>query len=494
AYMAGVVGRLTGKPGVCLATLGPGATNLTTGIADANLDHAPLVAFTGQAARKRIHKESKQIIDVISHFRPITKWNAQIERGELIPEMVRKAFKLAQVEKPGACHLELPSDVAEEEVESQRPLPIQRITYPCSDGGALKEAARLINECKYPIILAGNGVIRGRASEALREFVRHTQIPVAHTFMAMGCIPGDDELCLLSVGLQQHDVVNCGFDRADLVIGIGYDFPEYGPEEWNPKGDKKIINIDFVSSEVDFHYCPTVELLGDIGESLTLLKGLAKKKSLAPVKNLKSYILSEIEEYTTDESFPIKPQRVIQEVRKALGREDILVSDTGAHMIWVARNYMAQEPLTTLITFGFASMGFGIPAAIVSKLIHPEKKVVAIVGDGSFLMTSMELETASRLGTNFVTIIFRDDGYGLIKWKQLHKFGVEYGSTFKNPDFVQYARAFGMEGYRVERPSELLPILQKALKEDIPCIIDVPIDFEENLRLSKKLGELICPV
>ncbi len=494
AYMAGVVGRLTGKPGVCLATLGPGATNLTTGIADANLDRAPLVALTGQADRRRTHKESKQIVDVVSHFRPITKWNSQIERGELIPEMVRKAFKLAQVEKPGACHLELPSDVAEEEVEAQRPLPVQEITYPRPDEVALKEAARLINESQNPVILAGNGVIRGRASKHLREFVEYTQIPVAHTFMAMGCVPAEEELCLLSVGLQQHDYANCGFDRADLVIGVGYDFAEYGPEEWNPGGDKKIINLDFVSSEVDLHYCPTVELIGNIGESLRLLKDMVKKKHLAPIKNLRNYILRESEEYSTDEGYPVKPQRVIQDVRKALGREDILVSDVGAHMIWVARSYMAQEPLTVLISFGFASMGFGVPAAIVAKLLNPDKKVVAIVGDGGFLMTSMELETANRLGTNFPIIIFRDDAYGLIKWKQVAQFGVEFGSTFKNPDFVQYAKAFGMEGYRVERPGELLPILKKALKEDIPCLIDVPIDFEENLRLSKKLGELICPV
>ena len=218
-----------------------------------------------------------------------------------------------------------------------------------------------------------------------------------------------------------------------------------------------------------------------------------KRKTITPTKNLRSYILREVKEYSTDESFPIKPQRVIQDVRKVLGREDILVSDVGAHMIWVARNYMAQEPLTVLISFGFASMGFGLPAAIAAELIHPDKKVVAVVGDGGFLMTSMELETARRLGTSFPTIIFRDDGYGLIRWKQMARFGVEFGSTFKNPDFVQYARAFGMEGYRVERPGELLPILQKALKEDIPCLIDVPIDFEENLRLSEKLGHLICP-
>ncbi len=494
AFMAGVVGRLTGRPGVCLATLGPGATNLTTGIADATLDHAPLVALTGQANRERTYKESKQIIDVVSHFRPITKWSAQVGMGNLIPEMVRRAFKLAQVEKPGACHLEIPSDVAEEEVEIRRPLPVQEITYPAPDKEALKQAARLINESRNPIILAGHGLIRSKATEALREFVKHAQVPVAHTFMAMGCIPAEDELCLLSVGLQQHDYVNCGFDRADLVIGVGYDFAECEPEAWNPRGEKKIINIDLVSSEVDFHYTPTVEIIGNIAESLRWLKDLVNRKDLTPVKTLKSYILKDIEEYSDDESFPMKPQRIIQDVRKTLGRNDIVVCDAGAHLIWVARNYPAQEPSTVLITFGFASMGFCIPAAIAAKLIHPDRKVVAIVGDGGFLMTSMELETASRLGTPFVTIIFKDDGYGLIKWKQSAKFGVDFGSDFKNPDFVQYARAFGMEGYRVERANELLPILKRALKEDIPCVIEVPVDYAENLKLSKRLGELICPV
>lgn len=493
AYMAGVVGRLTGKPGVCLATLGPGATNLTTGIADATLDHAPVVAITGQASLKRTYKEFKQIVDVVAHFKPITKWNARVERAEGIPEQVRKAFKIAQAEKPGACHLELPSDIAGEEVEGS-PLPVTKVVHPNPDEESLKEAACLINDAKSPIILAGHGVVRGGASGALREFVQHTQIPVAHTFMSKGCLPEDNELCFLSVGLQQHDYVNCGFDRADLVIGIGYDFAEYEPELWNPKGDKRIVNIDFLSTEVDFDYCPTVELLGDIGRSLRLLRPLVKRrKELAPVSNLRKFILQEIEEYSQDEGYPLKPQRVLQDVRKAMGREDILVSDVGAHMIWVARVYMAYEPQTVLISFGLASMGFGIPAAIAAKLVHPERKVVAVCGDGGFLMTSMELETAMRLGTPFVVLVFRDDSYALVKWKQVLEFGVGFGVDFKNPDFVEYARAFGMEGYRVEKPKELLPILRKALAEDRPTLIDVPIDFNENLRLSKKLGQLICP-
>ncbi|MFQ5957025.1 MAG: acetolactate synthase large subunit [Candidatus Brocadiales bacterium] len=493
AFMASVVGRLTGRPGVCIATLGPGATNLTTGLADANLDHAPVVAITGQADLRRAYKESKQILDVVAHFKPITKWNTQVERAVIIPELVRKAFKIAQSEKPGACHLELPTDVAEQEVEGT-PLPVTEVSYPSPDEGSLKEAARLINEAKSPIILAGNGVIRGDASATLREFVEHTEIPVAHTFMAMGCVPADNDLCLLSVGLQQHDYVNCGFDRADLVVGVGYDFAEYEPEMWNPKGDKKIVNVDVLSSEVDFHYSPAVEVLGDIKSSLRLLQHMVKrKKAHARTDTLRKYIIREIEEYADDDSSPLKPQRVLSDVRKALGRDGILVSDVGAHMIWVARSYMAYEPKSVLISFGFAAMGFGIPAAIAAKLVHPEKKVIVICGDGGFMMTSMELETASRVGTPFVTLIFRDDTYGLIKWKQLSKFGVGFGVDFKNPDFVQYARAFGMEGYRVERPGELLPVLRKALAEDRPTIVDIPIDFNENLRLSEKLGQLICP-
>lgn len=493
AFMAGAVGRLTGKPGVCMATLGPGATNLTTGIADAFLDHAPLVAITGQASLRRTYKESKQVVDIVSHFKPITKWNAQVERGEMVPELVRKAFKLAQAEKPGSCHLELPSDVAKEAVEGS-PLPVHEMTYPNPDEGALKEIAHLINRSRRPIILAGNGVVRGRASGELREFVQHTQIPAAHTFMAKGCIPADNELCLLSVGLQQYDYVNCGFDRADLVIGIGYDFAEYEPELWNPKGDKKIVNIDFLSSEVDFHYSPTLELIGDIGKSLRLLRPMVEKKGdIAPVTTLRRYILQETEEYARDESCPLKPQRVIQDVRKVMKRDDILVSDIGAHTIWVARMYMAYEPQTVLISFGFASMGFGVPAAIAAKLVHPEKKVVAICGDGGFMMTSMELETACRLGTPIVFLIFRDSTYALVKWKQIMEYGVGFGVDFNNPDFVEYARSFGMEGHRVERPRELAPLLEKVLKKDKPALLDIPVDFNENLKLSRKLGQLVCP-
>ena len=493
AFMASVVGRLTGKPGVCLATLGPGATNLTTGLADTQLDYAPVVAITGQTNLRRAHKETKQFVDIVSHFKPITKWNAQVDRADVIPEVVRKAFKIAQAEKPGACHLEVPSDVAGEEVKG-RPMLIRQVTYPYPDEKILKEAADIINHARNPIILAGNGIIRSNASKELRNFVHHTQLPVANTFMSMGSVPADDPLCLLSVGLQSRDYVNCGFDDADVVIAIGYDFTEYDPQGWNPQGDKKIVHVDILPPDVDFHYTPAVELLGDIRESLRLLIGRTKPKISSARKVLRDYILREIEECARDEGFPVKPQRIINDIRSVLNRDDILVSDVGAHLIWVARMYQAYEPNSVLISFGFASMGFGVPAAISAKLLNPGKKVVAVCGDGGFMMASMELETACRLKTPFTVVIFNDNGYGLIKWKQVNEFGVDFGSDFNNPDFVKYAESFGMKGYRISSTRELLPALQDSLKQKMPTIIDVPVDYRENLRLSEKLGNLICPV
>lgn len=494
AFMAGVVGRLTGKPGVCLATLGPGATNLTTGIADATLDHAPLVAITGQATLKRTYKESKQYVDIVRHFRPITKWNVRVERGDVIPEVVRKAFKLAQTEKPGSCHLEVPTDISKEEVEGA-PLSATPINYSQPDEDSIRLAAQIINQSKRPIILAGNGVIRGEASDELRKFVMSTNIPVTHTFMSMGCVPSDSDLCLLSVGLQFHDYIACGFDRADLVITVGYDFNEYESELWNKNGKKKIVHIDPLPGEVDAHYTPTVELLGDIKKSLKLLsRVVAKKTDIVPVQTLRKYIFEELKEHANDDGFPLKPQRIIHDLNKVMGRNDILVSDVGAHKIWVARMYQAFEPNTVLISAGYATMGIGVPGAIAAKLINPQKKVVAVCGDGGFMMTSMELETACRIKTPFVTVIFNDNGFGLIKWKQINEFGVEFGVSFRNPDFVKYAESFGMKGYRIKKASELAPTLKEALNQDIPTLIDIPVDYTENLKLTEKYGSLICPV
>ncbi|PYM75099.1 MAG: acetolactate synthase large subunit [Candidatus Rokuibacteriota bacterium] len=469
AFMADAYGRLTGTAGVCLSTLGPGATNLATGIADANLDRAPLVAITGQAARDRIHKESHQHVDIIEHLRPLTKWNTRLETATVIPEVIRKAFKLAESEKPGACHVEVPEDVAGEAVEGT-PLSTERARRPSPDRPALQGAVRLIEEASHPLIFAGNGVIRGHASRELRELARTHGIPVVHTFMAKGSMPSDDDLCLLSAGLQARDYVSCGFDKADLIIAVGYDPVEYVPKFWNPDRKKPIIHIDFTPAEVD------------------------SEKDPSPYLELRRLILEDLEEGADDQTFPLKPQHILRELRTRMGREDILISDVGTHKLWIARTFPAYEPNTVLISNGLAAMGFALPAAIAAKLVHPERKVVAVSGDGGFLMNSQELETARRLGLAVVNVIFRDGGYNLIQWKQQTRLGRETGVTFGNPDFVALAEAFGAKGYPVESPRELGPALTQALAEPGPSIVDVPVDYGENAKLTERLGHLVCPI
>jgi len=493
AFMADAYGRLTGRAGVCLSTLGPGATNLATGIADANLDRAPLIAITGQAGRDRIHKESHQRVDIVEHFRPLTKWNTRVEVAAVIPEVIRKAFKLAESEKPGACHIEVPEDLAREATDGA-PLSTERARRPSPDRQALETAARLIEAASFPLIFAGNGVIRGQASGELRTFARTHGIPVAHTFMAKGSMPYDDDLCLLSVGLQARDYISCGFDKADLIIAVGYDPVEYAPKFWNPDRKKSIVHIDFTPAEVDSFYEPAVEVVADVREVLELLGGLVKgQKDPAPFHTLRRFILAELEEGAADDTFPLKPQRILRELRAAMGREDILISDVGTHKLWIARAFPAYEPNTVLISNGYAAMGFALPAAIAAKLVHPERRVVAVSGDGGFLMNGQELETAVRLGLSIVNVIFRDGGYNLIQWKQQTHLGRESGVKFGNPDFVALAAAFGAKGYRVDSARALGPILAQALAEPGPSIVDVPVDYA-NAKLTPGLGQLICPI
>ena len=494
AFMADAYGRLTGRAGVCLATLGPGATNLATGVADANLDHAPLVAITGQAGRDRVHKESHQYLDIVELMRPLTKWNARTEMPVVIPEVIRKAFKVAEAEKPGACHIEVPEDVAEELVEGE-PLSPERPRRPSPDGPALQAAARLIEASSFPLIFAGNGVIRGGASKELRDFSRAHGIPVVNTFMAKGCMPYDDPLALLTAGLQARDYISCGFEKADLIIAVGYDLVEYAPKFWNPERKKHIIHIDFTPAEVDSHYQPAVEVVADVREALELLNGLVKgQKDPAPYRELRRFILEQLAEGADDDTFPIKPQRILRDLRRAMGREDILISDVGSHKLWIARTFPAYEPNSVLISNGLAAMGFALPAAVAAKLVHPERKVVAVSGDGGFLMNVQELETAKRLGLAIVNVIFRDGGYNLIQWKQQTRLGRESGVEFTNPDFVTLAQAFGAKGFRVESARGLAPVLAEALAWPGPSIVDVPVDYRENPKLTERLGHLVCPI
>ncbi len=497
AFMADVYGRLTGKAGVCLSTLGPGATNLMTGVADANLDGAPLVAITGQVGTDRMHIESHQYLDLVAMFAPVTKWNKQIVRPSITPELVRKAFKLAQSEKPGAVHIDLPENIAAMPVEG-KPLYKQNVDRTFASFASIRSASALISQANNPIILVGNGAIRAQASDAVTQFATQLNIPVANTFMGKGVIPYTHPLALWSVGLQQRDFINCGFDNTDLVIAVGYDLIEFSPKKWNPDSKIPIVHIAAAPAEIDSSYIPNVEVVGDISDSLDeILKVADRQTKPNPYAiSLRSNIRADYEQYANDDGFPIKPQKIIYDLRQVMGPEDIVISDVGAHKMWIARHYHCHSPNTCLISNGFAAMGIAIPGAIGAKLVHPNRKVVAATGDGGFMMNCQELETALRVGTAFVTLIFNDGGYGLIEWKQENHFGKGRSSFvhFGNPDFVKLAESMGLKGYRVEAATDLVPILKEALAQDVPAVIDCPVDYRENIRFTQKAGELNCVV
>ncbi|HXX80204.1 MAG TPA: acetolactate synthase large subunit [Thermodesulfovibrionales bacterium] len=489
AFMANVWGRLSGRPGVCLSTLGPGATNLTTGIADAYLDFAPAVALTAQKATRDLHKESHQYINTVSMFRPITKWNTRIEVPDRIPEIVRKAFKLSSMEKPGPVHMEIPENIPSLSLDEE-PLDPMEITYPEPSRQATARAVEMIRKARQPLILAGNAVIRGNATAHLAQFSRKLRIPVTTTFMGMGAIPADDDLFISTTGLQARDYISCGFDRADLIIAVGYDPVEFNPNYWD--GKKDILHINFTAADVDTHYRAT-EVIGNIRDSLSLLtESLTDEKDPSYFVALKGFAEKVLE--PTHKGFPLKPLRVIQGIRRSLRREDILISDVGAHKIWISRFYPAYGPDTVIISNGLAAMGIAIPAAVSAKLLFPDKKVVAAVGDGGFLMSLPEMETAVRMNTPFVCLVFNDGGLGLIAWKERLRYQKDFFVKFNNPDFAKLAESFGVKGYRVSSEDELEPILRNALDQDVPAIIDCPVDYSENLLLSEKLGGLICPM
>ncbi len=491
AFMANAWGRLSGSPGVCLSTLGPGATNLVTGIADAFLDFSPMLALTAQISSSRRHKESHQYIDVLSMLKPITKWNAKIEATGTIPEMVRKAFKLAVREKMGPTHIEIPEDIAEAGAEGA-PIAPARAVYPVPGESRIKIALDLIREAKMPVILAGNGVVRCRASEELLAFARKAGIAVINTFMGMGVVPADDDLFVSTIGLQSMDYVLCGINKADLIITVGYDPVEFSTRYWGP--DKKIIHIDTNPAEVDTAY-PAFELTGDIAETLKMLAAKSDfQKDPSYFTKLKREIEEDKKDHFYHSSEGISPLKIVLDMRAALGRDDILVSDVGAHKIWIARFYPAYAPNTVLISNGFSSMGFAVPAAISAKLLHPGKKVIAAAGDGGFMMSVAELETAVRLKVPFVTVIFNDNCYGLIQWKQRVRYKREFCVGVTNPDFVKLGEAFGCKAYRVEDGGDLPGALKDALKQNVPSLIDCRVDYSLNAKLTDKLGHIVCKI
>jgi len=498
AFMAEVQGRLTGRPGVCLATLGPGATNLITGVADGNMDRAPLVVLTGQADSRRQHKESHQYMDVVAMMTPVTKWAHAVRHPDNIPEVVRKAFKLAAMEKPGACHVELAEDIAKRDAGT-RPIRPGRARRPVPDDKSVDTAWSVLRRARRPLILAGNGAIRKRASKQLRIFTERTGIGVVSTFMAKGCVDRDAETCLFTIGLQERDLVACAVEAADVVVCLGYDMVEYPPRLWNPKRDKKIVHVDFLPAEVDEHYRVEVEVVGDLAHTLWMLNERAAAEPVAfdtsAQKAVRRDMRADFAAHRDDDTEGrIRPQKVLWDVREALGRHDLLLSDVGAHKLWIARYYHCHEPNTCLIPNGFCSMGFALPGAIAAARVHPDRRILAICGDAGFVMNLQEMETATRLGANVVVMIWEDGAHGMIEWKQETEFGRHVDLSFGNPDFAMLARSFGWHGRRVEKSRELAPALAEAFRAEGPSLLVVPIDYRENRLLTERLGDLACPI
>ena len=498
AFMADVYGRLTGKAGVCLSTLGPGATNLVTGLADANMDRSPVVAIIGQGSTRRLHKESHQNMDAIGMMRPISKWAQTIYTAESVPEIVRKAFKIAEAEKPGVTVIELPEDIAKRDV-TEPPMHPTATRRPAADHKAVKAAVELIANARTPIILAGNGAVRKRASTQLRRLASKTSIPVVNTFMGKGAVAMSDPHCLFTMGLQGQDHVNKAFAEADVVITVGYDLVEYAPSFWNADRRHKIVHIDFLPAEIDQCYPVAVDVVADLADALWQINEElnARHGSLLPLfdigqwAGLRQTIIDDLAMEAEDDSFPMKPQRILNDVRKVMGPSDILLSDVGAHKMWVARYFQCEEPNTCLISNGFCTMGFAMPGSIGATFAEPDRRVLSINGDAGFLMNVQDLETAARIKAKIVIMVWLDGEYGLIKWKQQNHFDGKHSDLkFNNPDFDHLAKAFGIWGRVIDGPGQIEAALTEAFAQDGPALIAVPVDYGENTKMTKRLGEI----
>jgi acetolactate synthase-1/2/3 large subunit len=499
AFMAEVYGRLTGNPAACLGTLGPGATNLITGVADANMDRAPVLVLTGQGATTRQHKESHQVMDVVEMFRPVTKWAHAIRHPGSIPEVMRKAVRLARAEKPGAVLIELAEDIAKMGTEAT-PMEPRRFRRPGPDDKVVDQAWSLLRSARRPIIIAGNGAIRKRASRQLRQLCEATGIGVLSTFMAKGAVDMDAPYCLFTIGLQQKDHVGLAVEDADLVVTLGYDMVEYPPRLWNPDGTKAIVHADFLPAEIDANYHPEVECVGDLAHTLWMLnervaRDGAPRYDLDGQRATRARMQEDFAAHADDRTEgSIRPQKALWDVRQALGPEDILLSGVGAHKMWIGRYYQCHEPNTCLIPNGFCSMGMPLPGAIAAHLVHPERRIFAIAGDGDVLMNVQEMETARRLDADITVMVWEDGGYGLIAWKQDTEFGSHTDLSFGNPDWLQLAESFGWQSQHVSRAADLAPAIQTALDHQGPSLLVVPIDYRENPLLTKRLGEIECTI
>lgn len=500
AFMADMYGRLTQKVGVCLSTLGPGATNLTTGVANANMDRSPILVITGQTDTDFLHKESHQNMDAVAMFKPITKWRWSIRNADSIPEIVRRAFKIALEEKAGAVHLELPQDIAKMESDI-KPIKTQQVFRSRPNEELIEKAANLILESKTPILLVGNGCIRGRASLYVRKFVEKTGICSMNTFMAKGVISDKSDRHLHTIGIREADHASIAMREADLVIAIGYDLVEYSPKHWNGSLDKKIIHIDFTPAESDTYYPPTIEIAADIEYTMyAILEEIERIRKQDETeeekqrqyriphsdppelfKTIKREIVWRLERYKNDFSYPIKPEKLVLDVRDALDESDIVISDVGVHKLWIAKIYNTYTPNTCIVPNGFCSMGFSLPAAIAAQLVDPSHKIVVMCGDGGFLMNVQEIETAVRLRLPIIVIVWCDYDYGMISLKQIYEFGRSAFTKFNNPNFVKLAESFGAIGYNVRSTEEFSKVLEKAkVSKSSPVIISIDVDYSRN--------------
>ena len=494
SFMAETYGRLTGRAGVCSATLGPGAINLLLGVADATTNSTPLVAISAQVGMNRAYKESHQSVDLVPMFAPVTKWSALLATPGAAPEMVRKAFKLAQTERPGAVYLAVPEDVEKAPAEGA-PLDVNVPRADEPSAGQIERAAQILRRAENPVVLAGHGAARAGATDALVRFADKLGLPVATTFHGKGVFPDDHPRALGAVGFMRHDYANFGFDRADVIVAVGYELQEFDPVKVNPRGDKQIIHIHRFPAEVDARYDVEVGLQSDIVHTLDALGDAVDRHfDTDTQRRIRDLLDDELAAGRADDRFPLAPARIVADTRAALGRDDIVLVDTGALKMWMARLYPTYAANTCLISNGLSTMAWTLPGAIGAKLAVPDAKVLVATGDGAFLMNSQEIETALRERIPMVVLVWVDDAYGLISWKMDLELGHAVDTAFGNPDFVAYAESFGAVGTRIEAADELLPALREALAADTVTVIACPVDYRDNLRLTDSLGELDDPL
>jgi acetolactate synthase-1/2/3 large subunit len=492
-FMAATYGRLTGKTGVCMATLGPGAANLVTAAAYAQLGGMPMLMITGQKPIKSSKQGQFQIVDVVDMMRPLTKYTCQIVSGSIIPSRVREVFRRAEEERPGAVHLELPEDIAAEETDAAL-FPRDRVRRPVPEDKAIFKAVEMIEEAERPLLLIGAAANRKRTSNMLAQFIDQTGIPFFNTQMGKGVVDERHPLFLGNAALSSNDYLHCAVSRADLIINVGHDVVEK-PPFFMEHGGFKVIHLDFSSAEVDPVYFPQLEVIGDIGNTIwQIIKKIEKQESwdFTYFIRVKEWVEEQLKVGEDEGSFPVIPQRLVADVRRVVPDDGIIALDNGVYKIWFALNYKAHEPNTVLLDNALATMGAGLPSAMAARLVHPDKKVVAICGDGGFMMNSQEIETAVRLNMNLVVLILRDDGYGMIKWKQAAMGFEDFGLDYGNPDFILYAESYGAHGHRVERTEDLAPMLERCLDADGVHLIEVPVDYSGNGRLLD--GNLVCPL